>query len=401
MSASVETCAPAVPGGPSSCHGQEALEKITDEEGMELSSRRQEREGNQVDTSGKQRSTGDEPEQEQEPPEQQQHPRQQPSQEDEQNREEQEQLQVPEKSSLVKDLWSLIPGTIQRRSSQASTGSTLTSGESSPVLGSELSYELGFTAAMCKSPQYLTIDAAGRWFPPDIHPPLSDRARRHRARALARLRARRRALAAAGLSSDRKLSSLRRNASDTSTDAESFDGGGENNLCSPRGSNLGKGKEEVEGGDPKAGDCSAAGSGLLSMSPDRVDNQNSESAEGVVKEGDGDGTKVNPTSINASSRVGDLFELMRNVSANAAAAARAAEGGGRSDTELAEGRELGRPVKYKYRQEAARSRKRTRGRFVSEKAPAFVSITELMALRRAERERQEQKDAAPVFVGAG
>ena len=70
---------------------------------------------------------------------------------------------------------------------------------------------------------------------------------------------------------------------------------------------------------------------------------------------------------------------MRSVSVNAAAAALAAEGsgsaGGRADGEAMEGREVGRPVKYKYRQEAARSRKRTRGRFVSEKAPAFVSIT--------------------------
>ncbi|CAM9441196.1 unnamed protein product [Choristocarpus tenellus] len=49
-----------------------------------------------------------------------------------------------------------------------------------------------------------------------------------------------------------------------------------------------------------------------------------------------------------------------------------------------------RLVKYKYRQEAAKTRKRTRGRFVSEKAPAFISITELMAIRRAERERLKQ-----------
>lgn len=124
---------------------------------------------------------------------------------------------------------------------------------------------------------------------------------------------------------------------------------------------------------------------------------------------------------------GDLFELIRNAPMNAAAAALAVEGGAgggasgggsgnagsagdsrsSDDREVGgESREVGKPVKYKYRQEAARSRKRTRGRFVSEKAPAFVSITELMDLRRAERERQQQQEAhpAPVVisgVGAG
>ena len=117
------------------------------------------------------------------------------------------------------------------------------------------------------------------------------------------------------------------------------------------------------------------------------------------------GGSSSSSSKNAPKKVGDLFELMRSVSVNAAAAALAAEGsggaGGRADGEAVEGgREVGRPVKYKYRQEAARSRKRTRGRFVSEKAPAFVSITELMALRRAERERQQKDGVVPLSVGA-
>lgn len=115
-----------------------------------------------------------------------------------------------------------------------------------------------------------------------------------------------------------------------------------------------------------------------------------------------DSSSLSSSSLTPS-KVGDLFELMRSVSENAAAAALAVESGGvgRSDVGAGESREMiGRPVKYKYRQEAARSRKRTRGRFVSEKAPAFVSITELMATRRAERERQKKDETVPVPVGA-
>ncbi|CAM9313325.1 unnamed protein product [Discosporangium mesarthrocarpum] len=56
-----------------------------------------------------------------------------------------------------------------------------------------------------------------------------------------------------------------------------------------------------------------------------------------------------------------------------------------------------RSVKYKCRQEAARMRKRTKGRFVQEKAPAFVSVTELMALRRAERMQLEQAHPVPAY----
>lgn len=258
----------------------------------------------------------------------------------------------------------------------------------------------------------LTLDAASRVFAPDVHLPLSDSHRRHRARALARLRARRRALAAAAAAGGPRPTSLTRHGSDSSADADDGDGGDENDKRSAgTGPTIKSDHVDANGGDaslpcgnPPAdstgvGNSSSSGCGSISV--------------GVGGSTGGNSSSVGSTTNNASSKVGDLFELMRNVSANAAAAALAAEGervgggggggggGGRNLGEAVEGRELGRPVKYKYRQEAARSRKRTRGRFVSEKAPAFVSITELMALRRAERERQQQDDVAPVFVGAG
>ncbi|CAN0486891.1 unnamed protein product [Ectocarpus sp. 12 AP-2014] len=103
----------------------------------------------------------------------------------------------------------------------------------------------------------------------------------------------------------------------------------------------------------------------------------------------------------SSSKVGDLFQLMRNVTMSFGGGGGRDGAGGAVDGEENLAREPGKPVKYRYRQEAARSRKRTRGRFVSEKAPAFVSITELMALRRAERERQQKAETTPVPVGAG
>ncbi|CAN0449016.1 unnamed protein product, partial [Hapterophycus canaliculatus] len=125
-------------------------------------------------------------------------------------------------------------------------------------------------------------------------------------------------------------------------------------------------------------------------------NNSADATAGSVSNGGGGGV-----GSSNSSKVGDLFQLMRNVTMSFGGGG----GGGGGSTDLVDGeenlaRELGKPVKYRYRQEAARSRKRTRGRFVSEKAPAFVSITELMALRRAERERQQKDEAAPLPVGA-
>lgn len=393
----VETCAPAAIEGASSNH-QESPDPAVKREDPQA----------QLQQQTEKEEEKEEPEEKMEVPQEKQSsreersqppaPQQETQQDQEQEREEdtQEQRNEEKEKPSINNLWSLIPGSVQRKSSQASSVSEVTLGESLPALGKERSYDLGFATAL-KSSHLLTIDAASRWFPPDVHPPLSDRARRHRARALARLRARRRALAAAGASSDRKLSTLRRQPSDTSTDAESIDSGGDHIQSGFIMAGTMSCKQDIHGiGTVWDGARSAAGfsqSFSCSSGSEKID------PSMMAKDGSGD-ADGDQTLTMMSSKVGDLFELMRNVSANAAATALAAEGGSRSDGET-ECRELGRPVKYKYRQEAARSRKRTRGRFVSEKAPAFVSITELLALRRAERERQQQKDVAPVSVGAG
>lgn len=304
----------------------------------------------------------------------------------------------------INNLWSLIPGTIPQKNTSVSNGVNLAKVESSSGIGRERSFDLGYATGMStKSSTLLTIDTAGRWYPPDIHPPLTDRARRHRARALARLRARRRALAAAqACSADRKPSALKRNLSECTTDVDSNDGNGEHESGAGAVAVAHNSGREVDGNTALGKGGAIAGSLFVDQSCGVSTITAAACDGGVAREGGGSIAKaITSSNTSTSSKVGDLFELMRNVSANAAAAALAAEGGLHPDGDVSEGRELGRPVKYKYRQEAARSRKRTRGRFVSEKAPAFVSITELMALRRAERERQQQKDSTPVFVGAG
>lgn len=262
-----------------------------------------------------------------------------------QQQQQQQQVRGPtqhhDKNSM-NHLWSLIPGSLipgtlrQRTPDHRHTTDDKRRGYE-PDQQQGMSFLPGG-----KRPRGLVDDAAcGRWYPPDVHPPLSDVARRHRARAVARLRARRRALAAASAASSAlpKASSLTRFSSSTSnvsTDSSDSSGGG--GIAESNDHNSGGGA-----GADATGSCKKA---------------EASSVEGVT----------------------DV-----------------------SEETSGESRELGKPVKYKHRQIAARSRKRTRGRFVSEKAPAFLSMTELKALHRAERERQQQQEvpATPVVSGVG
>ena len=359
-------------------------------------------------------------------------------------------------------MWSLIPGTLERQGS-----SRLGDHNANGGVGNRA----GGAGAPPHSQQQLsrgTSCNSDRWFAPDVHLPLSDIARRHRARALARLRARRRALHEAALIPGRPAP-VKRHSSETTNEADSGsdeddDGGGGGGgggghrskvfLVEDKGGvarvvsggltrGVSGGVVRAVSGCSAVGDAAAAGSGENKQADGAAANVVLDgNTDGGDKEGvsppasGGDGSSSgkaeaaasaratsstsgdNPPEVAAASsssapasggnrgggngnggasKVGDLFELMRNVTMSFGTGG----GGDAADGEENLARELGKPVKYRYRQEAARSRKRTRGRFVSEKAPAFVSITELMALRRAERERQQKGEATPVPVGAG
>lgn len=362
-------------------------------------------------------------------------------------------------------LWSLIPGTLQQHQRYSDRDDH----HQRPTTADE--QRRGYEATTSNSQQQGMIpllpggkrprglvDGAScrRRYAPDVHPPLSDTARRHRARAASRLRARRQALAAAaataaatGGSGSPKSSSLSRVESNASTaDMNTTDGGGGVVAESEGGNSGGSGADNNCGSSPNDKNVKTEGSSS-------VDGAVAD-GDAVVGSGDGGGdidsdasgnggkaVAASPSGNNKSNgdkdescngsssstpKVGELFELMRSVSAtafgNTSGAGRGAGGacdvsragsigGGGSDDPSSggegrgESREIGKPVKYKHRQIAARSRKRTRGRFVSEKAPAFVSITEFMAQRSAERERQREEkvvSATPVVVsgvGAG
>ena len=162
----------------------------------------------------------------------------------------------------------------------------------------------------------------------------------------------------------------------------------------------------ADGVSPASAAAAAAGAdGVASTATAAATSRSESGPDGGGAPGAPSSTGPNKNAAGKNNKVGDLFALMRNVTmsvgAGGAVGGDGGGGGGAADGEENLNRELGKPVKYRYRQEAARSRKRTRGRFVSEKAPAFVSITELMALRRAERERQAKEEATPVPVGAG
>lgn len=399
----------------------------------------------------------------QEPPQQEHHhhQQQQPPQQDVQ----------PEQPS-INNLWSLIPGTLGRQgSSRLDDHNNVTAAGSNGATGGR---------APPHSQQHLSRGANcnnDRWFAPDVHLPLSDIARRHRARALARLRARRRALSEAALIPGR-TAPVKRHSSETTNEADSGSDG-ENEDDDAGGDSGGQQRhrskvfvvEAAEGGLARvvsggltrgvsggvvravsgggsATDETTAGSGnepadaaaavVLDHNTDRGDKEGVSTAAGgggcngkaetaaaratsttaasadnyaaaAASSGSSPAPAPNAAAADApgggkggnggsaASKVGDLFELMRNVTMSFGTGG----GGDAVDGEENLARELGKPVKYRYRQEAARSRKRTRGRFVSEKAPAFVSITELMAQRRAERDRQQKEEATPVPVGAG
>lgn len=384
-------------------------------------------------------SAGAQPAQEQSQQQQQQQPRQRHQEAPKQQEVKQQQQRRQQPS--INNLWSLIPGTLEREGSR-STGhhNNATNGNMSN----------GAPGQQC-----IVRD---RRYAPDVHRPLSDIARRHRARALARLRARRQALAETALSSGRPAP-VKSQSSETTDEADSHsdgkndrhddhqrhrskvvvvDGGGGVARAVSGGVSRG-----VSGSVPRAlsggpasttGGTSAAGAGdsedkAAAAAAATVDGSSASGEEGAspATAGSRNGSAAPETTITATkttpaapaggnsradddaadnsskaapgnsnaSKVGDLFELMRNVTMNFGT------GGDAVNGEESLARELGKPVKYRYRQEAARSRKRTRGRFVSEKAPAFVSVTELMALRRAEREQQKNEEVSPVPVGAG
>ena len=346
----------------------------------------------------------------------QQQKQQKQQQKQQQQKQQQQQREQPNKHLSIDQLWRLIPGSStkvelsQRETtldiSRHGSGGSFSAKDAKTHNNVSTPHAcVGRGAQQSKSDHELS----GRQTVHDVHQPLSNRQRMHRARAVARLRTRRRALviAEAAAAAGRAPGGVKRRLSDTTVEIESSDS--ENDR--PGGIES---KEADTAGSKSGSDMSSRrSSGRDGSETTRASSESFMDVRRVVAGARDPRKKLkakslditdssNTTSTGTPSKVGDLFELMRSVSVNAAAAALAVEGGGRrSNGEADEIREVGRPVKYKYRQEAARSRKRTRGRFVSEKAPAFVSITELMATRKAEREQQEQQDTAPVPVGAG
>ncbi|CAM9633863.1 unnamed protein product [Sphacelaria rigidula] len=396
-----------------------------------------------------------------------------------QEREQQQQPQVRAVTTQHRDrasmnhLWSLIPGTLEQQQrlsdhdhhhQRATIADEERRGYEATTLNRQQQGMIPLLPGG-KRPRGLVDGASGRRrYAPDVHPPLSDTARRHRARAASRLRARRQALAAAaataaatggpGSPKSSSLSRFESNASTASMDSVDSGGGGGGGggvvAESDGGNSGGPGADNNCGSSSNDKDEKAEGSSSI----DRVvadgdavvgsgggggdiDSDASGNGGKAVAASPGSNNKTNNDnndSSNGSSsslpkvEVGHLFELMRSVSAtaigNTSGAGRGAGGvcsvshGGLIDSggsdglsnggeDPGESREIGKPVKYKHRQIAARSRKRTRGRFVSEKAPAFVSITEFMAQRSAERERQREEkivSATPAVVsgvGAG